>query len=82
MNDNFDYSVSADLYSSPDAASNGVQRHLHFASSARAIQFALEELPQTLLFGTTLVADRKAFRGKAIIGLYMAVAYPFARALT
>jgi len=81
MNDNFDYGKPAELYSGPDAARKGVLRYLRFSNSAKAIQFAVEELPQELLAGATLVVNRETFRAEAIVGLYMAAAYPLLRAL-
>lgn len=75
MNDNFDYGKSAELYSGTDAVRRGFLRHLRFSSSAKAIQFAIEEL----LANVTLVINRQTFRAEAIIGLYMAAAYPLSR---
>lgn len=79
MNDNFDYGKSAELYSGTDAVRRGFLRHLRFSSSAKVIQFAIEELPQELLANVTLVVNRQTFRAEAIIGLYMAAAYPLSR---
>lgn len=75
MNDNFDYGKSAEPYSGTDAVRRGFLRHLRFSSSAKAIQFAIEEL----LVNVTLVVNRQTFRAEAIIGLYMAAAYPLSR---
>jgi len=80
MNDNFDYDHAAELYPGRPLAGRGSNRYMRFPSAAKALQFAIEEMPRELLRGATLEVDEERFQGDAILDLYMASGYPLPRA--
>ena len=75
----FDYEASAELYPSRRYAKTSRQQYRRFASAAAAIQFVVEDLPQSALAGSFLEVDDQRHDGAAIRTLYKADAYPLPR---
>jgi hypothetical protein len=73
----FDYKAPAELFTSK-AAKRPI-RYVRFASAAKAIQYAIEELPRELLVATTLEVNEERFDGFGIRRLYDNSRYPFRR---
>lgn len=73
----FDFTAPAELFTSK-AAKRPV-RYTRFKSAAKAIQYAIEQLPRELLIGTTLEVNEERFDGFRIRQLYDSPAYPFRR---
>lgn len=80
MNDNFDYTHSAELYPGRSMTGGRSGRYMRFPSAAEAVQFAIEKMPRELLRGATLEVDEERFLGEAILDLYKAAGYPLPRA--
>ena len=76
----FDYNVNAELFSakggSPRRQPLGYKR---FACAAEAIRFAMEDLPQRLFPGTSLVVDEVRYASAEIRRLYESSHYPLTR---
>jgi hypothetical protein len=74
------YSTPAELFPSRRYAKS-LARYRRFPSAAEAIQYIIEEQPESWLVGSTLDVDGARFEGKAIRVLYEADGYPLKRAL-
>jgi hypothetical protein len=77
----FDYGSEAELYSLKSHGGRGRPPlgYKRFARAADAIQFAIEQLPPHLFFGTSLEVDDERYVAKEIRGLYESADYPLAR---
>jgi hypothetical protein len=76
----FDYAAPAEVFMAP----GGFRKHAHltyrsFASSALAIKFAMEEVPERLRNGMVMEVSEERFDHRAIRHLYDEPAYPLAR---
>jgi hypothetical protein len=54
-------------------------RYTRFKSAAKAIKYAVEELPPELLIGSTLEVNEERFDGFGIRALYDSARYPLRR---
>lgn len=79
MNDNFNYSQSAELYSSASRFKSAHVNYMRFDSAAAAIRFAMEELPPAQLQGAALEVGDERFDGEGIAALYGSPSYPLPR---
>ena len=77
----FDYDIPAELYTSTGqgARSNKPVTYRRFATSAEAIRFAIEELPQLLQCGTAMEVEDERFEFREIRDLYGNERYPLSR---
>lgn len=73
----FDYMAPAELFTSK-AAKRPI-RYVRFNSAAKAIQYAIEQLPKELLVATTLEVNEERFDGFGIRRLYENPKYPYRR---
>ena len=74
------YATPAELFPSRRYAKS-LARYRRFPSAAAAIQYIIEEQPESWLVGSTLDVDGARFEGKAIRTLYEADAYPLKRTM-
>jgi hypothetical protein len=74
----FDYQASAELFPSRRYAKS-LARYRRFNSAAEAIQYVIEEMPESWLNGTMLDVDGRRYEGNGIRALYDAADYPLAR---
>lgn len=75
----FDYEATAELYPSRRYAKSSREQYRRFARAAAAIQFMVEDLPQSALSGSFLEVDDHRYEGVAIQALYEADGYPLPR---
>jgi len=73
----FDYRAPAELFTSK-AAKRPI-RYTRFKNAAKAVQYAIEELPRELLIGTTLEVNEDRYDCYGIRQLYENPNYPFRR---
>ena len=77
--DNFDYGATAELYPSRRYAKSAQQQYRRFRTAGEAIQFIMEDVPNTWLIGSFLEVDERRYDGDAIRGLYESAHYPLPR---
>ena len=75
----FNYEASAELYPSRRYAKTARQQYRRFTTAAAAIQFMIEDMPQSALAGSFLEVSDRRYEGAAIRALYDADAYPLRR---
>jgi hypothetical protein len=76
----FSYEASAEIYASSGyGARKRPVSYRRFSSSAEAIRFVVEELPQMLQRGTVMEIGDDRYEFAAIYRLYESDAYPLAR---
>ena len=73
-----DYTAPAELFPSRRYAKS-LARYRRFRNAAEAIQYVVEEMPETWLNGSFLDLDGTRFEGRAVRALYDADAYPLKR---
>ena len=78
MTTRIDYSTPAELFPSRRYAKS-LARYRRFPSAAEAVQYIIEEQPESWLIGSTLDIDGNRYEGKAIRALYEADGYPLER---
>ena len=80
--DKFEYDAPAEVYSSNG---RGAQKrpvtYRRFASSAEAIQFIIEQLPELMQRGTVMEVGDERFEFTQICELYNSEHYPLSRAV-
>ena len=57
-------------------------RHRRFGTGAKALQFAMEEMPPPVLLGVFLEVEEERFGAEEMRSLYGSAAYPLARGET
>jgi hypothetical protein len=72
----FDYAAPAELFPSRNRKVPSRVKYRRFARAAEAIQFAVEELPETLFLGTYIQIDERRLGHQDIRALYDSAAYP------
>ena len=76
----FDYTAPAELFGTTTRfKSKRPMSYRRFATSAEAIQFAIEEIPVALQLGTVLEVYDERFEGAQIRELYESDLYPLER---
>jgi hypothetical protein len=78
----FDYSASAELFSSAMLSHRGKPKAIayrRFSTAAEALRYAIEELPAPLLNGTIIEIGEERYDATQIRALYENPAYPLAR---
>jgi hypothetical protein len=75
----FDFAAPGELFCSRSISMRSRVTYKRFPSAAKAIQFAIEELPADVLRSTTLEVSEQRLRGDEIRQLYQDPAYPLAR---
>jgi hypothetical protein len=78
MTHGIDYTAPADLFPSRRYA-KGLARYRRFSNSADAIRYAIEDMPEAWLIGTSLDIDGIRFDASAIRELYDRLDFPLAR---
>jgi hypothetical protein len=77
----FDYDAPAEFYASPTKGMRKFpMRYQRFATSAEAIQFAVEKLPEPAQNGAILEVNEMRFEPPEIRELYDSPRYPLKRA--
>lgn len=80
--DKFEYDTPAEVYSSNG---RGAQKrpvtYRRFATSAEAIQFTIEQLPELMQRGTVMEVGDERFEFTQICELYNSERYPLSRAV-
>jgi hypothetical protein len=78
--DKFAYDAPAEIYSTDDVgARKRPVSYRRFDSSAEAIRFAIEQLPQIMQRGTVMEVGDDRFEINAIRALYDSASYPLSR---
>lgn len=75
----FDYSAPGELFCSRSISMRSRVTYKRFESAAKAIKFAIEELPGDILRSATLEVSEVRLRGDEIRQLYQHPDYPLAR---
>jgi hypothetical protein len=78
MTHTIDYAAPADLFPSRRYA-KGLARYRRFSSAGEAIRYAIEEMPEGWLAGTSLDIDGIRLDASAIRQCYDAADFPLAR---
>lgn len=76
----FDFSAPAELFPSRNRKISQRVRYRRFDKAADAIQFAIEELPEPLLLGATIVLEDVRLSHKEIRALYESEEFPLKKA--
>ncbi len=76
----FDFAAPAELFPSRNRKSGQRARYRRFDKAAEAIQFAMEELPEPLLLGATIVLEDVRLSHKEIRELYESESFPLKKA--
>jgi hypothetical protein len=75
----FDFNAPADLFPSRAKKGNRPVRYRRFDSAAKAIRFAIEEMPSDFLLGAILEVGEERVDGVGIRQLYESSDYPLPR---
>lgn len=76
----FDYTLPAELFASRGrGATRRPMTYHRFPSAAQAICYAMETLPEQLLFGTVLETEDERLNAAEIRSLYESPDYPLTR---
>jgi hypothetical protein len=75
----FDYGAPGELFSARSISMRSRVTYKRFDSAAKAIRFAVEEMPAESLRSTTLEVDEVRLRGEEIRELYQHPDYPLVR---
>ena len=75
----FDYSADAELFPQRSRGHSKQIAYRRFDSAARALKFAMEDLPPALLAGTFLEVNEERLGAKQIRELYEDESFPLAR---
>ncbi len=75
----FDYSAPSELFCSRSISMRSRVTYKRFDSAAKAIRFAMEELPPEILRSSTLEVSEVRLREDEIRELYQRADYPLAR---
>jgi hypothetical protein len=79
--DGFDFKAPAELFASPGkGASRRPMEYRRFRTSAEAVRYAIEDLPEPMLRGAVLEVNGERFDGDQIRALYNSSDFPLARA--
>lgn len=73
-----DYSHPADLFPSRRYA-KALARYKRFDTTADAVRYVIEDMPEAWLVGSALDVDGDRYEGQAIRALYESDAYPLPR---
>lgn len=76
---NFDFDAPADLFPSRAKKGNRPVGYRRFDSAAKAIRFAIEEMPVDFLLGSILEVGDERVDGAGICQLYDSKDYPLPR---
>ena len=76
---NFDFDAPADLFPSRAKKGNRPVGYRQFDSAAKAIRFAIEEMPADFLLGSILEVGEERVDGAGIRQLYESADYPLPR---
>jgi hypothetical protein len=76
----FDYSAPAELYPSRIKKGRGRVTYKRFDTAAEALQFAIEQIPSSVLLGAYLEVDETRFGVQEMRFLYDSAGYPLKRA--
>jgi hypothetical protein len=75
----FDYSASAELFPSRSRKTRGPVAYKRFDTSAEAIRYAIEQLPESALRGAYLEVNETRLSHTEILYLYEHDSYPLKR---
>jgi hypothetical protein len=77
--DKFDYAAPADLFPARSKVGHRPVGYRRFETAAKAIRYAMEEMPADFLGGTVMESESQRFDGVGIRRLYASDQYPLAR---
>jgi hypothetical protein len=75
----FDYKAPAELYPSRSRRVRGPFSYKRFNTSAEALRFAMEQMPEGALLGATLEVNEQRFTEAEMRALYESPAFPLKR---
>jgi hypothetical protein len=75
----FDFSAPGELFCARSISQRSRVTYKRFDTAAKAIRFAVEELPADILRSTTLEVSEARLSGDAIRNLYLDPSYPLKR---
>jgi hypothetical protein len=76
----FDYTAPAELFACLHRSKRAALTYRRFATSAEAIQFAIEELSPDLLNGSVIEVSEQRLEARQIRELYQSSEFPLERA--
>ncbi len=76
----FDYHAPAELFAGVGGMGNKGVRYLRFDNAAKAIQYAIEQVPWTQRGRSALEVGDERYEAAAIQKLYVSIQYPLERA--